>query len=87
MYGDGMLMYTLPDRYEARGLFHLFNALRGEGRRVLLLGSGPGALLHNLLAASGVERISYFEPILRYGTRSHRTGISSTRARIMRGAP
>ena len=32
VYGDGMLMYTLPDRYEARGLFHLVNALRGNAQ-------------------------------------------------------
>lgn len=61
VYGDGMLMYTLPDRYESRGLFHLVNAFRGDGKRVLLLGSGPGALLHNLLG-TGIERISYCEP-------------------------
>ncbi len=60
VYGDGMLMYTLPDRYESRGLFHLVNAFRGEGKRVLLLGSGPGALLHNLLR-TGVTQIRYFE--------------------------
>lgn len=60
VYGDGMLNYTLPDRYESRGLFHLVNSFREERRSMLLMGSGPGSLLHNLLAA-GVERLCYFE--------------------------
>jgi spermidine synthase len=60
VYGDGILMYTLPDRYEARGIFHFVNALLGERRTVLLMGSGPGSLLHNLLK-TGISRLSYFE--------------------------
>jgi len=60
IYGDGILMYTLPDRYESRGIFHLVNALRRDRRRVLLMGSGPGSLLHNLLN-TGIEHLSYFE--------------------------
>ncbi len=60
VYGDGILLYTLPDRYESRGLFHLVNALR-EGRgNVLLMGSGPGSLLHNLLN-TGIGRLRYVE--------------------------
>lgn len=60
VYGDGILMYTLPDRYEARGVFHFVNALLGERRSVLLMGSGPGSLLHNLLK-TGIGSLSYFE--------------------------
>jgi spermidine synthase len=60
IYGDGILMYTLPDRYESRGVFHLVNALRQDRGKVLLMGSGPGSLLHNLLN-SGIERLCYFE--------------------------
>ncbi len=60
VYGDGILMYTLPDRYEARGIFHLVNALRQERSTVLLMGSGPGSLLHNLLKTD-IDRLSYFE--------------------------
>jgi spermidine synthase len=61
VYGDGILMYTLPDRYESRGLFHLVNALRQNRRKVLLMGSGPGSLLHNLLNTD-IERLCYFDP-------------------------
>jgi spermidine synthase len=60
IYGDGILMYTLPDRYESRGVFHLVNALRRDRGRVLLMGSGPGSLLHNLLN-TGIGRLCYFE--------------------------
>jgi spermidine synthase len=61
MYGNGILMYTLPDQYESRGLFHLVNALRQDRSTVLLMGSGPGSLLHNLLN-TGIDRLCYFEP-------------------------
>ncbi len=61
VYGDGMLMYTIPDRYEARGIFHLVQSLRQERKNILLLGSGPGSLLHNLLRAD-IGRLYYFEP-------------------------
>jgi len=60
VYGDGILMYTLPDRYEARGVFHFINALLEGRRSVLLMGSGPGSLLHNLLKTD-ISRLSYFE--------------------------
>ncbi|OHD69028.1 MAG: hypothetical protein A2W19_17390 [Spirochaetes bacterium RBG_16_49_21] len=59
-YGDGVLIYTIPDRYEARGIFHLVQSLRQERRRMLILGSGPGSLLHNLLRAD-IDAISYFD--------------------------
>jgi spermidine synthase len=59
VYGDGILMYTLPDRHETRGLFHLVQSLRDGRRSVLLHGSGPGSLLHNLLR-TGIE-LRYFE--------------------------
>ncbi|OHD63026.1 MAG: hypothetical protein A2176_09390 [Spirochaetes bacterium RBG_13_51_14] len=61
VYGDGILMYTLPDRFEARGLFHLINALRRDRGTMILMGSGPGSLLHNLISA-GIGHIRYFEP-------------------------
>ncbi len=61
VYGNGMLMYTLPDRYESRGIVHLVNALRGDRKHVLLMGSGPGALLNNLLRTD-IERLTYIEP-------------------------
>lgn len=60
VYGDGILLYSLPDRYESRGLFHLVNALREERGNVLLMGSGPGSLLHNLLN-TGIGRLRYVE--------------------------
>jgi spermidine synthase len=61
VYGDGVLVYTIPDRYEARGIFHLVQSLRQERGNILLLGSGPGSLLHNLLRAD-IKRLYYFEP-------------------------
>ena len=60
VYGDGILMYTIPDRYDARGIFHLIQSLRRDHRRVLVMGSGPGSLLHNLLQTD-IE-LHYFEP-------------------------
>ncbi len=60
VYGDGILMYTLPDRYESRAVFHLVNALRQERRKILLMGSGPGSLLHNLLRCGPVS-LKYFD--------------------------
>jgi spermidine synthase len=61
VYGDGILLYTLPDGYESRGIFHLVNALRGDRKKVLLMGSGPGSLLQNLLRTD-IERLGYIEP-------------------------
>lgn len=61
IYGDGMLLYSLPDGYDARGLFHLVEALRQGRRKVLLMGSGPGALLSNLLK-SDIGELTYCEP-------------------------
>ncbi len=60
IYGNGSLMYTLPDRYEARGIFHLVQSLRQDRRSLLVMGSGPGSLLQNLLR-SGAD-IQYVEP-------------------------
>lgn len=60
VYGDGALIYSFPDRYEARGPFHLINALRGRRARLLVMGTGTGSILHNLLATD-VAHISYFE--------------------------
>ncbi len=60
VYGDGILMYTLPDRYEARGIFHLSRALKHDSRDILLFGSGPGSLLYNLLQCD-IDRLYYFD--------------------------
>lgn len=60
VYGDGIRIYTLPDQYDSRGIFHLINALRQDRRTILLMGSGPGSLLHNLLR-SGVSRLYYVD--------------------------
>lgn len=58
VYGDGVLMYTLPDRYEARGIFHLARALKPGSEKILLFGSGPGSLLYNLLL-TGNGKVCY----------------------------
>ncbi|MBN1497361.1 MAG: hypothetical protein JXA07_11365 [Spirochaetes bacterium] len=60
VYGNGVLVHTLPDRYESRGIVHLINALRGNRKTLLLIGSGPGALLNNMLRAD-IERLTYIE--------------------------
>lgn len=62
IYGDGVFYYSLPDRHDARGLFHLIQSLRnGTGERVLLFGTGPGSLPYNL-GKSDVARVDYCEP-------------------------
>jgi len=60
VYGNGALMYTLPDRYESRGIFHLIRSLKCDNRKILLFGSGPGSLLYNLLR-TGIDRLYYFD--------------------------
>ena len=60
VYGDGILMYTLPDRYETRGLFHLIQSLKHKGYKKILLLGGPGSLLYNL-SKSNIDLLYYFE--------------------------
>ncbi len=61
IYGDGIFMYNLPDRYESRGIFHMAQSLREERKKILLSGSGPGTLLHNLLKAD-IDTLCYCDP-------------------------
>ena len=62
VYGDGVLLYTLPDAYEARQVFHLIMALKEiRGGRILVFGSAPGSVPYNLLRA-GAGEVCYCEP-------------------------
>ena len=56
IYGNGVFYYTLPDRYGARGLFHLVKSLQPRpGARILILGGGIAGLA---AAVIGFEEIS-----------------------------
>lgn len=60
IYGDGIFLHNLPDRYESRGIFHLIRSLRDDRSKLLLYGSGTGSLLHNL-SRSGSGILYYFD--------------------------
>ncbi|MCU0821022.1 MAG: hypothetical protein MUC95_00925, partial [Spirochaetes bacterium] len=61
IYGDGIYFYTLPDRYEARMLFHLLQSLTVKSNvDILLTGAAPGSLLSNFLR-SDTGNLTYIE--------------------------
>jgi len=60
IYQNGIFSYTLPDRYESRGIFHLVHSLTRPGDKIVLSGTGPGSLLHNLLK-SDIDKLYYFD--------------------------
>ncbi len=60
VFNDGILLYSIPDTYEARGIFHLIRSLRRGHNKIALIGSGPGSLLNNLLRTD-IEKLYYFE--------------------------
>ncbi len=91
VYGDGVLYYTIPDRYENRQLFHLIQALRngGKNEEIILFGSGPGSLPYNLLRTD-ISSLAYFEidpklyrTIEPYRIRFYRTGPEDNRLSVI----
>lgn len=61
IYGDGVFYHSLPDRYEARSVFHLVQSLKNKAdAEILLFGSGQGSLLHNLLNTD-ISELTYVE--------------------------
>lgn len=61
IYGNGVFYYALPDKYGARPLFHLIQALRQKpGSRICMLGGAPGTLAHNL-AVTDFNDVQYCE--------------------------
>ncbi len=91
VYGDGVLYYTIPDRYETRQLFHLIQALRngGKNEEIILFGSGPGSLPYNLLRTD-ISSLAYFEidpklyrTIEPYRIRFYRTGPEDNRLSVI----
>ena len=45
-YGDGMILYSFPDSYASRGIFHLIQSLKkSKAGNLLIFGTGPGSIL------------------------------------------
>ena len=91
VYGDGILYYTIPDRYESRQLFHLVQSLRDGSNKedILIFGAGPGSLPYNLLRTD-ISSLSYFEidpklyrTIEPYRIRFYRTGAEDNRLSVI----
>lgn len=91
VYGDGILYYTIPDRYESRQLFHLVQSLRNGSSKddVLIFGAGPGSLPYNLLRTD-ISSLAYFEidpklyrTIEPYRIRFYRTGPEDNRLSVI----
>ncbi|MCX7679892.1 MAG: hypothetical protein N2316_11845 [Spirochaetes bacterium] len=91
VYGDGVLYYTIPDRYEIRHLFHFIQALRNgkKNEELILFGSGPGSLPYNLLRTD-ISTLAYFEidpklfrTIEPYRIRFYRTGPEDNRLAVI----
>ena len=61
VYGDGVVYYTIPDRYESRSVFHLIQSLRHNGNdEILIFGVGPGSIPYNLVRTD-LRQLYYFE--------------------------
>lgn len=91
VYGDGVLYYTIPDRYEIRPLFHFIQALRNgkKNEELILFGSGPGSLPYNLLRTD-ISTLAYFEidpklyrTIEPYRIRFYKTGPEDNRLAVI----
>ncbi len=91
VYGDGILYYTIPDRYETRQIFHLIQSLRNGTTKddILIFGAGPGSLPYNLLRTD-ISSLAYFEidpklyrTIEPYRIRFYRTGPEDNRLSVI----